>query len=295
MQIVRLSLEKNRPSVMGKALCLGDFDGVHLGHQELAKRALSLGEAAAFLFDKDPSLFLDNGKGKRFLTSWEDKAALFAKLGVETIYLEEVDASFFALPPERFLEEVLGPLSPKALVVGEDYRFGKGGAGTVEELAARFPVEVVPLLRDGAGRKIASRSIKAALASGEVADAAQALGRPYEVNGVVAEGFHNGRKIGFPTINLSLFFPYFLPQSGVYRGYAVLEGRRYEAIVNVGKNPTVGLLQEEIVEAHLKGFSAQAYGLKAAVGFLSHIRGERKFASLEELRRQLQEDERALD
>lgn len=295
MQIVRLSLEKNHPSVIGKALCLGDFDGVHLGHQELAKRALSLGEAAVFLFDKDPSLFLDNGKGKRFLTSWEDKAALFAKLGVETIYLEEVDASFFALPPERFLEEVLGPLSPKALVVGEDYRFGRGGEGDAKLLSSRFPVEVVPLLRDESGAKIASRSIKQSLSSGDVVTPSAMMGRPYEIKGSVVEGFHNGRKIGFPTINLSLSFPYFLPQSGVYRGYAMLRGERYEAIVNVGKNPTVGLLEEEIVEAHLKGFSDDAYGEKATIGFLKRIRGERKFSSLEELKAQLEEDAKTMD
>ena len=273
-------------------LALGDFDGVHLGHQKLIQEGKAFADGSpfgVFLFEKDPSLFLPNGKGKQFLTALKDKLYYLERAGADLAYVAEVNEAFFAMSPEAFIENYLLPLGTKKVAVGEDYRFGKGAKGTPETLKNAFDVHVTQLVYEGE-EKIASRGIKNLVAEGKIEEANALLGHPYRLFGKIQEGLHNGRKIGFPTINLALSFPYILPKVGVYLGYVELKGGSFPAIINVGSNPTIGILEEAIVEAHLKGFKGNAYGEDCKVHFLSFLREEEKFASLDELKAQLAKD-----
>ncbi|MBP5092250.1 MAG: riboflavin biosynthesis protein RibF [Bacilli bacterium] len=294
MKVIHFDKTKEMPK--GAALLLGDFDGVHLGHQELVKAALSFKGVphAALLFDQDPSFFLDNGKSKKILTSLADKISLFEEYGLDTVYIIHVDPSFFALSPEEFIANYLEPIEPSVLISGSDYRFGKKASGDVSLLGKHFKLKTVDLLFRQE-KKIASRDIKNYIASGQIEEANAELGRLYSLRGVIHEGFHNGRKIGFPTINLHLEESYLLPSSGVYLTETTIDGITYPSITNVGSNPTVGLLHHERVESYLKGYSGPAYGKNAVVAFKKKFREQRKFASLGELKAQLEKDKNYLE
>lgn len=288
MQIIHLENEK--PTIQNTTLLLGDFDGVHLGHQSLVKKAKEFEEPiGALLFDVDPVFFLDNGKTKKVLSSLEERIELLSSYGVEIFYVIHTTKEFLSLSPEEFMKDVLLPLKPARLIVGSDYRFGKMAKGDAETLKNLFEVEVVSLLQDN-GSKIASRDIKTKIEEGDIEKATSLLGHPFQITGIVQEGFHNGRKIGFPTINLRLDVPYVLPRSGVYLSKVTLEGETYPAITNVGTNPTVGELVEPIVESHLDGFEGESYGKVASILFYAYLREETKFASLEDLGLQLEKD-----
>jgi riboflavin kinase/FMN adenylyltransferase len=222
-----------------------------------------------------------------------DRIELLSSYGVEIFYVIHTTKEFLSLSPEDFMKDVLLPLKPARLIVGSDYRFGKRAQGDAETLKSLFEVEVVSLLQDN-GSKIASRDIKTKIEEGDIEKATSLLGHPFQITGIVQEGFHNGRKIGFPTINLALEVPYVLPRSGVYLSKVILEGKQYPAITNVGTNPTVGELLEPIVESHLDGFEGESYGKVASILFYAYLREEKKFASLEDLGLQLEKDMAAL-
>jgi riboflavin kinase/FMN adenylyltransferase len=284
------------PSLSPKlTLCLGNFDGVHLGHQALIQKAQQVteGDVGVLLFDQNPAQFFPNGKSLSVLTSLEDKCRLFASYGVERSYIVKVSRAFFALSPEDFIADVLSPLKPEILVVGSDYSFGKNAAGNLPLLKKHFRVEEVPLL-EREGKKISTQAIIKAIQEGKIQEANAELGRPYEVHGLIAHGLENGRKIGFPTANLHLSTPYVLPKAGVYLGIAYLRGIAHRTLINVGKNPTIGVLSHPIIEAYLEHFQGEAYGETLYLDFLSFVREEKKFATLDELQAQIERDKQSL-
>ena len=283
-------LEKEKPTRLNASLLLGDFDGVHLGHQSLVKKAKEFDEPiGALLFDVDPVFFLDNGKTKKVLSSLKERIELLSSYGVEIFYVIHTTKEFLSLSPEDFMKDVLLPLKPARLIVGSDYRFGKRAQGDAETLKSLFEVRVVSLLQDN-GSKIASRDIKTKIEEGDIEKATSLLGHPFQITGIVQEGFHNGHKIGFPTINLRLDVPYVLPKTGVYLSKVILDGETYPAITNVGVNPTVGELTDPIIESHLDGFEGEAYGKEASIHFYAYLREEIKFSTLKELGLQLEKD-----
>lgn len=284
MEIVRFTLDKLPKKEKNLSLALGNFDAFHRGHQRVfVETALGAeGLSAALLFAKP------FGVGNA-ISSLEDKIRLSYATRLDALYILQNDDSLFDMSASSFIENVLVPLGVSRVVVGEDFRFGKGKGGGIEELCRRFKVEVVPLL-EAHGEKISSSSIRTAIEQGRVDGLEETLGRRYEIAGSVVEGLRNGRTIGFPTINLGLDFPYCLPRSGVYLGIVYLSGIAYKAIINVGTNPTVGELTHPQIEAHLLRFEGDAYGKKAYVSFYSFLREERKFASLEKLGEQLRKD-----
>ncbi len=284
MDIVRFDINHLPAPEKNLSLALGNFDAFHHGHQKVfVETALGAeGTSAALLFAKP------FGRG-RSLCSLEDKIRLSSNSRLDALYILENDESLFELSAEEFIERVLLPLGTTRVVVGEDFRFGKGQGGGLDELKARFKVEVVPLL-EYKGKKIASRDIKKDIEAGHLEDLPGTLGRRYEVKGIVQHGLENGRSIGFPTINLGLDFPYVLPRTGVYIGISYISGIAYKSIINVGRNPTVGVLKHPLIEAHLLDYHGDAYGKLAYVAFFSFLREEAKFDSLEDLRKQLEKD-----
>jgi riboflavin kinase/FMN adenylyltransferase len=287
-----IDLNQKQPNFPeGLALCLGTFDGLHLGHQRLIIEACLAGEGqvGVLLFKENPANFLTNGKTKAILTSLEDQISILRRLRVDVVLTLDVNAAFFALSPEEFIAQYLKPLHLNLLVVGEDFRFGKAAAGTPKTLAKSFPVLTVPLLEEN-GVKISTSLIKQDLLEGKVEEANRMLGRPYEVHGKVAHGFEYGRTIGFPTANVCLKDPYLLPQGGVYEVVAYVMGIPHHGLANVGTNPTVGLLHDPIVEVYLEDFNQNIYDKTIYVDFLAYERPEIKFDSLELLQAQLQKD-----
>ena len=180
-----IDLNQKQPNFPeGLALCLGTFDGLHLGHQRLIIEACLAGEGqvGVLLFKENPANFLTNGKTKAILTSLEDQISILRRLRVDVVLTLDVNAAFFALSPEEFIAQYLKPLHLNLLVVGEDFRFGKAAAGTPKTLAKSFPVLTVPLLEEN-GVKISTSLIKQDLLEGKVEEANRMLGRPYEVHG----------------------------------------------------------------------------------------------------------------
>lgn len=292
MERILLPFGKEVRGPGGGTILLGTFDGVHLGHQALVLKARMEGPdpISALLFDKNPAEVLPIGKRKEVLTSMEDKVRLLRGLGVERFYLLSPTLDYMGLPAEEFLGKVLLPLAPRALAFGEDYRFGKEAKGTPSLLREHFPTIESPLL-ELEGGKVSTQRIGSLLEEGDVVGARRLLGRPYEIQGKVVPGLRNGHRLGFPTMNLSLSAPYLLPKEGVYFSLAHRLGKIYRAIVNVGRNPTIGVLKERKVEAHLLDYpEEEGYGGTLYVEFLSFMREEKTFAGLDGLRKQLEMD-----
>ena len=272
--------------VNGLSLALGNFDGFHLGHQSLALKAKEGEGPSGILFFKNPF-----DASKPLLSDLEDKIRYANPFDLDYAYVLDNDPSFYSLSKADFLFFLRG-LGVARVVVGEDFRFGKNQEGGISDLQETFQTEVCPLITDESGNKISSSSIRELLKSGKVEEARKELGRPYEIKGTVVHGFENGRKIGFPTLNLDLSSPYLLPASGVYAGLTYLSGIPYPSMINVGSNPTVGKLLAPIAESHLlTEKDIDGYGKRAYFAFYARLRGEKRFSSLEELKAQLEQDE----
>lgn len=273
------------------SLLLGYFDGVHKGHQELIRLAKeSSSFVSVLLFDRNiGSLLPETSKGLNELTPLDDKLDIFESFGVERAYIIHTDLAFLALSKDEFIQKVLLPINPRIIVVGEDYTFGRKKEGDVAYLKKAFNLITSPLLVDKLG-KISTRTIISLIKEGNIAQANEELGYMYSIKGNVAHGLENGRKIGFPTANISPNKPYVIPKRGVYAGYVNLDNKKYQAIINVGNNPTVGKLKDDIIEAHVISFDDDIYNKDISISFLAYLRDEKKFESLEELRKQLEYD-----
>ena len=271
-------------------LCLGFFDGIHLGHQALFKKAKKEGNKVGVLtFDNSPAYVLGKISENNCLTSIADKAEYLEELKIDYLFLMHFDKSVATLTKDEFIDKVLKTLSPKKIYCGEDYRFGVRGEGNPTYLKLYFDVEIFQTEKKD-NNKISSRDIVKLIQTHKIPKANELLGRPYRINGLVVEGKHNGRTIDFPTANLELDYPYVFPDYGVYMGYAEVYGKRYKAIINVGTHPTIVHLYKPIIEVHIIDFEGNIYGKDIFVYFIDYMRSEKKFASLEELKEQLQKD-----
>jgi riboflavin kinase/FMN adenylyltransferase len=280
---------------------IGSFDGVHRGHQAIihvaTQRAQELGiPVVAVTFDRHPQEAIQPEKSPPYLTTLTGRLRLLLERGVHDVLVLRFDREFAMLPPEAFVHSVLHrQLSARHIVVGKDFRFGHRRMGSVEylqEAGARFgfEVEAVPdvLYR---GERISSSRIRQALLNGEVREALAMLGRAYVLEGIVVRGQQLGRKLGYPTVNLSLRAPQLIPQNGIYAGRLLhlRTGNRYTAAISVGVRPTVDG-KNRTVEAYLLGFSGSLYGEEVHLAFFHRLRDEQRFDSLHALRAQMDRD-----
>jgi len=289
----------------GLSLALGFFDGVHVGHACVIRRAAAFAKergliSAVMTFDPHPRVVL--GKGSAYhsvLTPLEDKLRLFSAMGIGAVYIIRFNTEFAALPARRFVEDLLVPLGVRTAVCGFDFRFGHGGEGNPELLkraGGGMDVHVIDriMLEED---KVSSSRIRAELAAGNCEAAAHLLGRPYTITGKVVHGNALGRTIGFPTANLEPVSPYVIPRPGVYAITADIldEGENrvqsYGGVLNIGRRPTVDDAQDRLtLEAHLFDFSGDLYGRRLLVQFRKFLRDERKFGSVTELAGQIEKD-----
>jgi riboflavin kinase / FMN adenylyltransferase len=280
-------------------LALGVFDGVHVGHQEVIRRVVVAAEnhgglAGVLTFDPHPIRVIAPGKAPAsLLETLEHKARITRALGAPVFAALRFDAAMAALSAEEFLDRLLeAPV--RTLAVGEDWRFGRGRQGELEFLRAQalrrgFTLEAVPpVMWDG--ERVSSSRIRQAIRDGNLAAAAAMLGRRHAVTGTVVEGRKLGRQLGFPTANLATG-DLQLPPDGVWQVRVRLpDGGFRNGVANLGHRPTVGDDLARTMEIHLLDFSGDLYGQSLEAELVSFIRGERKFESIDELRRQIARD-----
>ncbi len=281
-------------------LAIGVFDGVHLGHQAVIRRALedeetSGGTAVVVTFDPHPARLLRPEKAPRLLTSTPHKLRLIRDLGVSHLLVLSFDPAFAATAPEAFIHQLSEAANPlRKICVGFEWSFGRGRAGNLallEKLGAKlgFAEVGVPAVEMD-GEIVSSTLIRAAVEAGDLEKAARFLGRDYTVLGTVVEGDQRGRTLGFPTANLSAHNEQF-PPNGVY-AVGILRGeKRYRGVANIGVRPTVKAAHgERLLEVHLFDFAEEIYSEEIEVLFRKYLRPEKKFASLDELHAQIGRD-----
>ena len=286
------------PDARGAMVAMGNFDGVHLGHQALLSAAAAARPdlpLAAMTFEPHPREVFRAGDAPFRLTLPAARAEALAAAGVRLLYELRFDAAFCALSAEDFVVRVLGGgLGARALACGEDFAFGHRRGGDVAFLAARaaaFGMElvVVPPLVD-AGGPISSSRIRDDLRAGHPEAAALRLGRPWEIVGMVAHGAERGRTIGFPTANIALGRQ-LEPARGVYAVRACLpDGRVVPGVANIGLRPTVSEGTESRLEVHLFDFAADLYGAELKVALIAFLRPERRFPDFAALAAQIASD-----
>lgn len=281
----------------GPVLSIGNFDGVHRGHRHLLAQVVEDARqrgvpAAVYTFDPPPRAVLAPSQRQPRITAWPERVRLLGELGIDHVIIERFSRAFAQHPPEWFADEVLGArIQPTAMIVGYDFRFGRARAGTVDTLRQRLavPVRQVEALVEH-GDTLSSSLVRQLLASGEVRRAAELLGRPHVVGGVVVPGDARGRTIGFPTANVETDAE-LLPAIGVYAVRARIDrGPWRPAVANLGVRPTFGGDGPFLVEVHVLDFSGDIYGREVEVAFVERIRGERRFDGVDALVAQIRQD-----
>jgi riboflavin kinase/FMN adenylyltransferase len=289
------------PEKIGRdsALSIGNFDGVHPGHEHLIgtligrARARSLA-SVLLTFEPHPLDVLSRRGNVKRLTSRKVKLRLLRETGLDAIIVQPFTREFASLSPEAFLEQVVvGTLRAKVIVIGPDSRFGFGGRGNramLEKFGKDFDVEIIsvqPFVKDG--RPISSSNLRSLLDEGNVSEVLSLLGRPYGVSGKVIEGKGRGRQIGFPTANLS-GVEVMVPREGVYAAAGFAEGRIYPAAVHIGERKTFD--EPYAIEVHLidREDVSPLYGQQVSVYFLKRLRDVERFGSVDELREKIEKD-----
>lgn len=280
-------------------VALGNFDGVHIGHQAVVRRAVEEGRrrglrAVAATFDPHPRAVLWPGNEPKLLTTPEVRRELLLGCGVEEVREIRFDRELSKKSPREFVLEVLvGSLGAGEVVVGENFRFGHRASGDVAELrrcmrevgGEAYAVPISNVL----GEDISSTRIRKLIADGEVREAARLLGRPYLLRGEVVEGDKRGRTIGFPTANVLPDERALVPERGVYAGHARVGSERYGACTNVGTAPTFDR-RDSRVEAYLLGYGRDLYGKMVDVTFEERLRPEKRFSGIGDLKEQIAQD-----
>jgi riboflavin kinase/FMN adenylyltransferase len=298
MQLIR---QLTPHAVPPSSVAIGNFDGLHLGHQAVMGRmqalAAQLGLAPAVLtFAPHPRKFFAPHSPDFALEPIAERLRHLRHAGVTHVAMPRFNAGFAAQSPAQFLNDVLGEaLQARAVITGENFAFGAHRAGNVAQLrewgsAHGIAVETVPPVRLADGTICSSSAIRQLVESGDVARAGVLLGRPYRISGRVVHGDGRGRELGFPTANVTLPRGIKLPAYGVYAVRALCRGVAHNAVANLGLRPTIGAQHQPKLEVHLFDYAGDLYGARMEVQFISHIRPEQKFDSLPTLVNQMHRD-----
>jgi len=285
------------PSTLAEpcALAIGNFDGLHLGHQALLAKLMETAKeqklkSAVMTFEPHPREFFTPNQAPTRLASLREKLERFADAGVDVVYLCRFDQKFAALSSDDFLQKILvHSVNAKAILVGEDFRFGAGRRGGIEDIANAglhlISLPQVNLSESGIQQRVSSTRVRNALAAGQLDVAKSLLGRAYSISGKVVRGAQLGRKLGFPTANVHMRHE----RPALTGVYAVkLDGR--EGVANLGVRPTVAGVPKLLLEVHLFDFNGDLYDRHVHVEFFQKIRDEMKFDGLPALSAQIAKD-----
>jgi riboflavin kinase/FMN adenylyltransferase len=293
------------PADLGRTVVtIGNFDGVHLGHQHVVRRAVEVAgevgvdDVVAVTFDPHPIAVLRPEHAPPTLTTIDERLALLEAAGVDDVLVVPFSREIAAWTPEEFIDRiVVGALHAKAVVVGANFRFGNRAAGdcaTLREAGATRDFSVEGITLDGGPQVWSSTYVRNCLAAGDVAGAAEALGRPFSVRGTVVKGDERGRELGFPTANVPTS-GVAAPADGVYAGRLTRldTGEEFPAAISVGTNPTFDGERERRVESYvLDRTDLELYGVEVEVTFVERLRGMVRFEGVEKLVETMHDDVR---
>jgi riboflavin kinase/FMN adenylyltransferase len=279
-------------------LTIGAFDGLHLGHRSLLNRLMRSAQEAHRLsgvvtFDPPPRMVLTPDNNLICLTTMEDKIELLQQWGLDLLVIIPFTWEVARTSARDFVWPLRDRLQMAELWVGWNFALGRGREGDPPALRRLgqdmgFDVNVIEPVTEG-GAAISSTEIRNLLGSGQVREAAELLGRYYQISGVVVPGVGQERRVGYPTANLNVQQTCTLPGSGIYAGYAIAQGKRYPAVANIGTRPTFGE-GPPTVEVHLLDFVGELPGELLHVQFVERLRDERRFADVKALRAQIKKD-----
>lgn len=283
-------------------ITIGNFDGVHIGHQALFHKVIEKakelgGTSIAMTFEPHPIRVLKQNNHPPLITLYEQKVELITKTGINILICIPFTRKFASIPAKEFIEEILvDRIGMKAIVVGEDYTFGKNREGNLDLLkiyGKQIGFEVIVVNRiqipNNSKDKISSSRIRELISEGKVAESEKLLGRYYQIRGTVMTGRdRGGRLLGFPTANIKLYDE-LSPKTGVYAVTVECKGSKYKGVANIGYSPT---FDDRIftVEAHILDFNDDIYGQKIRVNFIKRLRDEKKFLNISELSKQIRKD-----
>jgi riboflavin kinase/FMN adenylyltransferase len=285
----------------GGVLTIGNFDGVHLAHQEMLRRVVARARdldapAVVLTFDPHPTKVLHPQRAPKMIQTLRQREEAIADLGVDALVVVPFTKEFAALPPEEFVKELLSRrLGAREVHVGSAFAFGcakRGNATLLAQLGEEAGIRVEPLdVVCDAGEPVSSTRVRSLLEAGDVAGAKRLLGRPFAMDGVIAKGDRMGRKIGFPTINLKAENELF-PRDGVYVTQVLLRSfeRTFNCVTNIGRRPTVYEDYATTVESFILDFSSDVYGEPIRLTFHERLRDELVFPSMLELTAQIRRD-----
>lgn len=290
------AFKKNYPETV---LTIGNYDGVHLGHQKILAQVIQKakeiqGTSIVMTFDPHPVKVLAPERDIRLLTTSEEKTRLIEAAGIDVLLFINFNREFAGMLPDDFVQTVLvEKLRVREIIVGTNYTFGKQKKGTIDLLRRRgekygFEVKAVRQVMVH-GNIVSSSAIRSLLLKGAVAEAANYLGRPYSIEGKVIKGKGRGQSLlHVPTANITSPVE-IAPREGVYAVRIVLKGKMYDGVANIGKNPTFGN-QEVSYEVHIFNFSGNLLGRDLRMNFIDRIRGERAFPDIDKLVTQIRQD-----
>ena len=286
MKIIRNTNLEQLPCVV----TIGNFDGVHLGHQalltEVKKRAHDLKlESAVITFEPNPKDYFSQNKPQTRISSLREKIELFNEIKIDRVHIIKFNQEFSKVTANEFISVLIKKLKVKEIVVGEDFCFGRGREGGIKQLSASSMKLNIKnkILMDG--KRISSTLIRNLLANDKLDQANKYIGRPYSISGKVVHGEKRGRKIGFPTANIHMRHnrP---PLKGVF----AVKFQNHFGVANLGIRPSIKGEKKLQLEVHLLNFSSDLYGQHVSVIFLKKLRDEKKFKSLDELKEQIKLD-----
>jgi riboflavin kinase/FMN adenylyltransferase len=283
----------------GTLLTIGVFDGVHLGHKSLISNVVQLANRQKLLscvitFRQHPRDLLAPKNKLLYLCSVEERIRLLKNEGVDIVVALSFNRDLARLTAREFVTLLQKHLKMRGLVIGPDFSLGKNREGNAEMLTKLgtemgFSVTVIsPKIIEG---EVASSTvIRKALAAGDMEKVTRLLGRPFSLQGKVTRGAHRGSELGFPTVNLSIDDKMALPPDGVYATRAYIGGQEYQAMTNIGKNPTFGENNNRTIESFILNYNQDVYGKEVKIAIIQRLREEKSFSSVEDLKKQIAED-----
>lgn len=280
------------------SIALGNFDGIHIGHQELIKTMVSkskeLGLKTSLLLFKSHTKTIIDNSNTQMITNNEQKFNIAKDLGVDIIYLIDFDEKLMNLSAEEFVKNIIiDKMNGKLVVVGFDYRFGYKASGDskyLSELGKKYDFDVIvlnPIYKDS--KIVSSSTIRELISIGKMTETSKLLGRPFSIYGKVISGKNRGNKLGFPTANIKPSDNYIIPKSGVYMTNTIIGNKRYISATNIGYNPTFNENTLKI-ETHIIDFNENIYGEILNIEFIEFIRDDIKFDSVDDLVTQMKSD-----
>ena len=284
-------------------LTIGTFDGVHLGHQKIVERVVTTARqegllATVFTFFPHPRMVVQHDKGLKLIHTLEEKKQLLQQLGVDLLVVQPFNEAFAQLTAEEFVSTILVEhLNVKKVIIGYDHRFGRNRTANIDDMRLfgekyGFAVEEISV-QEVDEVSVSSTKIREALNKGDVNTAEHYLGTPYSLTGRVVHGLKLGRILGYPTANIQVTEDYkLIPKDGVYAVYSYISGRKVYGMMSIGKNPTIEGKGASI-EVYFFDFNGDLYDQKLTIEFVQYLREEQKFATIDLLKKQLQDDETA--